>query len=46
MPSLFEKMILNKRKITSFPLKEYWLDIGRMDDYHQANNDYFKQFKV
>ena len=40
MPSLFEKMILTDKKTISFPLKEYWLDIGRVSDYERANLEY------
>jgi dTDP-glucose pyrophosphorylase len=40
MPSLFEKMILNNKKMISFPLQEYWLDIGRISDYERANLEY------
>jgi len=40
MPSLFEKMILTDKKTISFPLKEYWLDIGRISDYERANLEY------
>ena len=45
MPTLFEKMILLEEKVVSFPLKEYWLDIGRMSEYEQANQEYNKVFK-
>jgi NDP-sugar pyrophosphorylase family protein len=27
-----------------FPLREYWLDIGRLDDLDQAKRDYSDQF--
>lgn len=40
MPSLFEKLIKNNKKTISFPLKEYWLDIGRVVDYEKANREY------
>lgn len=40
MPSLFEELIKNNRKIISFPLKEYWLDIGRVADYEKAKVEY------
>ena len=40
MPSLFEKMILSNKKTISFPLKEYWLDIGKLSDYERANLEY------
>jgi NDP-sugar pyrophosphorylase family protein len=45
MPSLFEEMILNNKKTISFPLKEYWLDIGIMSDYEKANYEFCKIFK-
>lgn len=40
MPTLFEKLILNEKNAVSFPIREYWLDIGRMSDYERANNEY------
>jgi len=40
MPTLFEKLIDVKEKTVSFPLKEYWLDIGRLEDFKKANIDY------
>lgn len=44
MPSLFESIISNSDRAVSFPIHEYWLDIGRMNDYEQANNEYHKVF--
>ena len=44
MPSLFEKMITNNNKTISFPLQEYWLDIGRIADYERANLEYSNVF--
>ncbi|MDY0328081.1 MAG: nucleotidyltransferase family protein [Arcobacteraceae bacterium] len=44
MPTLFEKLIgLNKNTI-SFPLREYWLDIGRIEEYKKANDEYNEVF--
>ena len=40
MPTLFEKLITAKHCAVSFPIREYWLDIGRMSDYERANNEY------
>ena len=45
MPTLFEELITAKEKIVSFPLREYWLDIGRMADYERANIEYCNAFK-
>jgi dTDP-glucose pyrophosphorylase len=40
MPTLFEKLIVEKSNTISFPIREYWLDIGRISDYERANNEY------
>ena len=40
MTSLFKKIIINKNKVISFPIGEYWLDIGRFNDYKKANLEY------
>ncbi len=37
MPTLFEKIIASNDNAISFPIHEYWLDIGRMSEYEQAN---------
>ena len=44
MPSLFNKLIENQQNIVSFPIHEYWLDIGRMTEYEQANREYGEVF--
>jgi dTDP-glucose pyrophosphorylase len=46
MPTLFEELISAKEKIVSFPLQEYWLDIGRISDYDKANLEYHGIFSV
>jgi NDP-sugar pyrophosphorylase family protein len=45
MPTLFEKIIFDKHNAVSFPIREYWLDIGRMSDYERANNEYNEVFR-
>jgi len=40
MPTLFEKLIEQGEDVISFPIREYWLDIGRMDEYEKANREY------
>lgn len=40
MPTLFEKLIAKGNNAVSFPIREYWLDIGRMGDYEKANSEY------
>jgi len=44
MPTLFEEMIKQESKTVSFPIREYWLDIGRMDEYEKANQEYHEVF--
>ncbi|MFJ7917864.1 MULTISPECIES: nucleotidyltransferase family protein [unclassified Lysinibacillus] len=40
MPSLFESLIKKNGKTSVFPIREYWLDIGQMDDFNRANNEF------
>ena len=44
MPTLFEKLIDMGDNTVSFPLREYWLDIGRIEEYEKANSEYHKVF--
>jgi dTDP-glucose pyrophosphorylase len=44
MPTLFEKIISENRNAISFPLREYWLDIGRIEEYKKANEEYDEVF--
>lgn len=44
MPTLFEKLISKGSNAVSFPVREYWLDIGRMSDYERANHEYGRIF--
>ncbi|EHA7441711.1 CBS domain-containing protein [Escherichia coli] len=39
MPSLLQKYIENDEMISIYPLTEYWLDIGQMAEYKQAQKD-------
>lgn len=39
MPDLLLRHIHAGRPVNMFPIHEYWLDIGRMDDFKQAQED-------
>ena len=39
MPSLLEKFIHLQEGVIMFPVHEYWLDIGRLDDFNRAQID-------
>ena len=44
MPTLFNKLINENLKIISFPIREYWIDIGRTEELEKANNEFNKEF--
>jgi dTDP-glucose pyrophosphorylase len=44
MPAFFNKLIQMNENAISFPIREYWIDIGRMNEYEKANKEYHKVF--
>lgn len=43
MPELIKRLLDEGREVVSFPVEEYWLDIGRQADYAQAQEDAQKE---
>lgn len=39
MPDLINQIVENHLRVVSFPVHEYWLDIGQASDYSQAQED-------
>ena len=39
MPTLLEQQIDEGKVVNMFPIHEYWLDIGRMDDFQRAQTE-------
>ena len=39
MPELINSLINDGRTVISFPVREYWLDIGQHKDYMRAEED-------
>jgi dTDP-glucose pyrophosphorylase len=39
MPELIKRMMADQRTVTGFPIHEYWLDIGQLEQYEQAQTD-------
>lgn len=39
MPTLLERQIESGEAVNMFPIHEYWLDIGRMDDFNKAQTE-------
>lgn len=45
MPTLVDNLIGDEQRTGGFPLTEYWMDIGHIPDYEQAQSDYEVYFK-
>jgi len=45
MPTLFADLLKMNRKPISFPVHEYWLDIGQVKQLEQARDEYFSVFE-
>ena len=44
MPDLFNDLIAKQENVMMFPVHEYWLDIGRLGDFEQAQYDVMNIF--
>ena len=44
MDSLIKQMLSEQSPISKYELNEYWLDIGRIDDFEAAQKDFDKNF--
>jgi NDP-sugar pyrophosphorylase family protein len=39
VPDLIRALTSGGRRVVAFPIREYWLDVGRLDDFHRADRD-------
>jgi dTDP-glucose pyrophosphorylase/CBS domain-containing protein len=39
MPDLIDRLLKKGQKVVNFPIVEYWLDIGRQEEYEKAQED-------
>jgi NDP-mannose synthase len=46
MDTLINKMLNQKMPITKYEIQEYWLDIGQIDDYEEAQKVFQQRFAV
>lgn len=46
MPTLFGQLMDKGETTAAFPIHEYWMDIGRKQDFDQANFDYHLHFQT
>jgi len=44
MTTLLDRIMAEGGSVSSFPIHEYWLDIGRFDDLQQAQNEFDRVF--
>jgi len=44
MPSLLDQQMSTGENVAIFPIHEYWLDIGKMNDFERAQHDYQRDF--
>jgi dTDP-glucose pyrophosphorylase len=44
MPTLFEQLMADGQSVGSFPLRDYWIDIGRMEDLERASAEFLEMF--
>jgi dTDP-glucose pyrophosphorylase len=40
MPTLFDKLLKSGKTACAYPLREYWLDIGRMEEFERAQKEW------
>jgi len=42
MTDLIKLALRSGKKVASFPIIDYWIDIGHIQDYEKANEDFEK----
>jgi dTDP-glucose pyrophosphorylase len=40
MTSLFQMLVESGQRVSAFPIREYWLDVGRLDDLERARLEF------
>ena len=45
MTSFYNDLIQKNKKIVAFPIREYWMDIGHVEDYKKVNGEFKEVFK-
>src|SRR3990167_8918664 len=44
MPDLLNRLLAQEKKVSIFPVHEYWLDIGKAEDFVRAKQEYVNYF--
>jgi NDP-sugar pyrophosphorylase family protein len=45
MPQILERVVASQGRVSVYPIREYWLDIGRMEDFEQAHAEFHEVFR-
>lgn len=45
MPSVLERVVASEGRVAVYPIREYWLDIGRVEDFEQAHAEFHEVFQ-
>jgi len=45
IPVLLKTLLASGKELSVFPIREYWIDIGRFDDFERANNEFGQVFR-
>ncbi len=40
MPTLFENLLSANKVVSAYPLREYWLDVGRLEEFERAQREW------
>ena len=46
MTDFFYRIVSKGRLACAFPIREYWIDIGRMNEYERAKTEYNTEFAI
>jgi dTDP-glucose pyrophosphorylase len=46
MPSLFDKVLAGGGIVSAFPVREYWLDVGRLEEFERAQHEWGNEDKI
>lgn len=46
MTELFEQLVDRERHVTVFPVREYWQDVGRKEEFRRVNGEYEEVFEI
>jgi dTDP-glucose pyrophosphorylase len=45
MTDLFDRILKKRMRVATFPIHEYWVDIGQLRDFEKASGDFYEIFE-